>query len=128
MTTSPEAQPASDMFITETMAELSARQGRIPDAIAMYRRLLEGAAPADQRRARWGARLVALQGGAPAPKEVVVAPASAPAIAAPAAAAPPVTAAVASVAAPPAEPIRACPWSYGSRCVRARLSTPSTPT
>ena len=102
MTTSPEAQPASDMFITETMAELSARQGRTADAIAIYRRLLEGAAPDDQRRTRWGARLAVLAGGAAPPTAVVVAPA--PAVPAPAA-----TPAVASVAAPAAEPVLRLP-------------------
>ena len=52
------------MFVTETMAELSARQGRTGDAIAIYRRLLQGAAPADERGARWTARLAALETGA----------------------------------------------------------------
>ena len=53
----------SDLFVTETMAELSARQGRTADAIAIYRSLLGGAAPGDDRRARWTARLAALEGG-----------------------------------------------------------------
>jgi septum site-determining protein MinC len=87
------------MFITETMAELSARQGRTADAIAIYRRLLASAAPTDQRLTRWGARLAVLEGGAPPPQEVVVARAPAPAVVAPA----PV--AVAPVAAPAAEPV-----------------------
>ena len=109
MTTSPEAQPASDMFITETMAELSARQGRTADAIAIYRRLLEGAAPDDQRRTRWGARLAVLAGGAAPPIEVVVAPALAPSPAAPAVPAPVAAPAVASVAASAAEPVLRLP-------------------
>jgi septum formation inhibitor MinC len=55
---------APDIFVTETMAELSARQGRTPDAIAIYRRLLDGAAPGDERRTRWADRLAALESGA----------------------------------------------------------------
>src|SRR5581483_10503285 len=61
---------AQDLFVTETMAELSARQGRTADAIAIYRRLLIGAAAGD-RRERWTLRLAALEGtaiaGAPPP-------------------------------------------------------------
>ena len=56
----------SDIFVTETMAELSARQGRIADAIGIYRRLLDGASSADDRRAKWVERLSALEGGAAA--------------------------------------------------------------
>jgi hypothetical protein len=55
--------PAPDLFVTETMAELSARQGRTADAIAIYRRLLAGGA-ADDRRERWELRLAALEGTA----------------------------------------------------------------
>ncbi len=55
--------PARDLFVTETMAELSARQGRIGDAVAIYRRLLAGGAVGD-RRARWELRLAALSGAA----------------------------------------------------------------
>jgi septum formation inhibitor MinC len=47
------------MFGTETMAELYARQGRLAEAIDVYRRLLGAGPPAD-RRARWLARLEAL--------------------------------------------------------------------
>ena len=54
---------ARDLFVTETMAELSARQGRIADAIAIYRQLL-AAGPAGDRRARWELRLAALSGAA----------------------------------------------------------------
>ncbi|HET6150253.1 MAG TPA: septum site-determining protein MinC [Polyangia bacterium] len=52
-----------DLFVTETMAELSARQGRTADAAAIYRRLL-GGGPAPDRRARWQARLAALEAAA----------------------------------------------------------------
>jgi septum site-determining protein MinC len=98
VTTSSETELASDMFVTETMAELSARQGRLGDAIAIYRRLLASAAPGDQRRPRWEARMAALDGGGAPPKPAVAAPAPppAPAIAVPA---PP-----AVVPAPAAEP------------------------
>ena len=57
------------MFATETMAELSARQGRINDAIAIYRHLIAGAEregdqPADLARvAQWKERLAALGTG-----------------------------------------------------------------
>jgi septum site-determining protein MinC len=78
-----------DLFATETMAELCARQGRVADAAAIYRRLLAGPAD-DQRRARWAERLQALEHAqapaadrAPQPQPQ---PATAPA--APAAAAP----------------------------------------
>lgn len=53
----------SDIFVTETMAELSARQGRVADAIGIYRRLLDGASSADGRRTKWVERLSALEGG-----------------------------------------------------------------
>lgn len=49
-----------ELFATETMAELCARQGRIADAVAIYRRLLERAAD-DPRRDNWQRRLAALQ-------------------------------------------------------------------
>jgi septum site-determining protein MinC len=71
-----------ELFATETMAELSARQGRLADAAAIYRRLL--ARPAeDDRRARWTERLAALE-RAPAPDRAPP-PAAAPAPAPPAA-------------------------------------------
>jgi septum site-determining protein MinC len=54
-----------DLFVTETMAELSARQGRSADAMAIYRRLLAGA-PTPDRRSRWEARLSALESVTPA--------------------------------------------------------------
>lgn len=49
-----------DFFATETMAELCARQGRVGDAVAIYRRLLSGplSGPADdERHVRWSRRL-----------------------------------------------------------------------
>jgi septum site-determining protein MinC len=55
--------PAQDLFVTETMAELSARQGRTADAVAIYRRLIAGTAAGD-RRERWERRLAALEGTA----------------------------------------------------------------
>lgn len=59
--------PCAPLFATETMAELSARQGRLPDALAIYRHLVreaEATAPGDaDRLARWRARLAELEGG-----------------------------------------------------------------
>jgi septum formation inhibitor MinC len=57
------------LFATETMAELSARQGRLADAIAIYRHLVDGAAAApdgDARVEKWKARIAELEGGGPA--------------------------------------------------------------
>jgi septum site-determining protein MinC len=58
------------LFATETMAELSARQGRRADAVAIYQHLVRAteAAPATgaddaARVARWKARLAELEGG-----------------------------------------------------------------
>ena len=71
---------ASELFVTETMAELSARQGRTADAIAIYRSLLGGAGPGDERRARWSERLATLEAGsASAPDAVAAEPTVAPA-------------------------------------------------
>lgn len=50
-----------DLFATETMAELFARQGRLAGAAAIYRQLLAGPAD-DERRARWSRRLDELAG------------------------------------------------------------------
>ena len=50
------------MFATETMAELSARQGRLADAVAIYRHLLSGA-EANARTEKWKARLAELEAG-----------------------------------------------------------------
>jgi septum formation inhibitor MinC len=62
------------MFATETMAELSARQGRLADAAAIYRHLLHGAdAEAEGARddaarvgriEKWKGRLAELEAGA----------------------------------------------------------------
>jgi septum site-determining protein MinC len=60
------------MFATETMAELSARQGRLADAVAIYRHLLSDA-EAGERSEKWKARLAELEAG------VNGAPAAAPA-------------------------------------------------
>ena len=58
------------MFATETMAELSARQGRLADAMAIYRHLIAGAegqgdgGAADAARVvAWKGRLAALEAG-----------------------------------------------------------------
>jgi septum site-determining protein MinC len=76
-----------DLFATETMAELCARQGRVAEAVAIYRRLLAGPAE-DERRARWAERLQGLERGpAPAPDRAAPPP-PAPATAAPTAPAP----------------------------------------
>ena len=79
------------LFATETMAELSARQGRCADAIAIYRHLVQAAeatsnqAPDDAARVeRWKARIAALEAGStgaaalapPATAAAVKAPAS----------------------------------------------------
>ncbi len=66
--------PGAGLFATETMAELSARQGRLPDAVAIYRHLVRTAeagaqAAGDgqaQRLARWKVRLAELESGQPA--------------------------------------------------------------
>jgi septum site-determining protein MinC len=54
------------LFATETMAELSTRQGRVADAIAIYRHLLGTAAAGSDdaaRAAKWNARIAELEGG-----------------------------------------------------------------
>jgi septum site-determining protein MinC len=64
---STEDVPCAPLFATETMAELSARQGRTADAISIYRHLLRGAASdpaAAERVERWKSRLAELEGGA----------------------------------------------------------------
>src|SRR5262245_28853410 len=74
--------PCPALFATETMAELSARQGRLSDAAAIYRHLLRSAeAEPDEggRLERWKARLAELEGGSrPAPAPAVVVPSAAP--------------------------------------------------
>ena len=88
--------PCPPMFATETMAELSARQGRVADALAIYQHLLrsadtEGRGESGDRVARWKARLAALENGAgtsatsaAAPAPPAAAPESAAAAPAPA--------------------------------------------
>jgi hypothetical protein len=76
------ASAADELFATETMAELCARQGRFGDAVAIYRRLLEGAVDAT-KCARWQARMEELDraplvaGAPPARLAASVSPASA---------------------------------------------------
>jgi septum site-determining protein MinC len=109
----PSPDPASEddedtgLFGTATMAELCARQGRLGQAIAIYTRLIAGAA-ADEQRSVWMERLAALSrahGGASA---VRVAPAHESSTAAPTAPALPPTARAATeparVASEPAPP------------------------
>src|SRR3954465_2773799 len=50
------------MFATETRAELSARQGRVADAVAIYRHLLNDAAPGELTD-KWKRRLAELEAG-----------------------------------------------------------------
>jgi septum site-determining protein MinC len=50
---------AEELFGTETMAELCVRQGRLDDALAIYRRLVARAD--DARQPRWQARLSELE-------------------------------------------------------------------
>src|SRR5215831_18640397 len=64
---------AGELFGTETMAELCARQGRLEDARAIYRRLCARGA-GDERHARWVARLGALEAQALAPGGAAVGP------------------------------------------------------
>jgi septum site-determining protein MinC len=55
------------LFATETMAELSARQGRVAEAIAIYRHLVSATqtAPGDARPEKWKARIAELEEGGP---------------------------------------------------------------
>jgi septum formation inhibitor MinC len=70
----------TEIFATETMAELCVRQGRVSDAAAIYRALLERmgsvAEAGDGRRVRWTTRLAELQGieRAPAPSPALSPP------------------------------------------------------
>jgi septum site-determining protein MinC len=106
MQAAPPEETGTDLFATETMAELCARQGRTGDAIAIYRTLLGGAVDG-ARRERWSARLAELRRTAAAPPP---ASASAPAkrASAPAAAFSPV-ASPAPAPAPAPSPARAAP-------------------
>jgi septum site-determining protein MinC len=72
---------ADVLFGTETMAELCARQGRVADALAIYRNLVARGADRE-REARWSARLLALEAqgsgvvaDAPAPRPARTKPA-----------------------------------------------------
>src|SRR5260221_10664196 len=53
-------EAAGELFGTETMAELCARQGRLDDALVIYRRLCAQGAH-EERHARWSLRLRALE-------------------------------------------------------------------
>jgi len=53
----------NELYETETMAELCARQGRPGEAVAIYRRLCD-THPHAERKARWLDRLQALAGAA----------------------------------------------------------------
>jgi septum site-determining protein MinC len=65
---------ATDLFATDTMAELCARQGRTAEAVAIFSRLL-AKSPDDERAPRWAERLATLGAQAEAGE---LAPAAAP--------------------------------------------------
>jgi septum site-determining protein MinC len=76
-------EDTGELFGTETMAELCARQGRLAEAVAIYRRLCARAD--DERHARWSARLSALEAQVATPPVATPAPAApAPVVASPA--------------------------------------------
>lgn len=75
-------QGAEELFGTETMAELCVRQGRLGDALAIYKRLC-ARGDGDERLARWSERLRWLEANATSPAK-----SEAPAEARPAPAAP----------------------------------------
>ena len=50
-----------ELYETETMAELCARQGRLQEAVAIYRRLLDTHGGSEQHVARWNHRLTDLE-------------------------------------------------------------------
>jgi hypothetical protein len=50
-----------ELYETETMAELCARQGRLQEAVAIYRRLLDTHGGDPRREGRWNERLVDLE-------------------------------------------------------------------
>jgi septum site-determining protein MinC len=70
------------MFATETMAELSARQGRVADAVAIYRHLLRDAADSELTE-KWKRRLGELEAAPTSPTSPTTAAAPAPTSAAP---------------------------------------------
>ena len=62
MTKAPMRQTEHELYETETMAELCARQGRLQEAVAIYRRLLDTHAGDDRlREGRWSERLSTLE-------------------------------------------------------------------
>jgi septum site-determining protein MinC len=76
------------LFATETMAELSARQGRFADAVAIFRHLVRAsestsaAAPDDAARVeRWQARIAELEAGSAGASAAALAAPAAPAAA-----------------------------------------------
>jgi septum site-determining protein MinC len=78
---------AGELYGTETMAELCARQGRLAEALAIFRRLCARGG-ADERHARWSVRLAALEAQVAAAPPATPAPAPAAARPAPMAARP----------------------------------------
>jgi hypothetical protein len=60
MNEGPAMTEPNQLYETETMAELCARQGRPGEAIAIYRRLCESH-PGSDHRPRWQGRLEALE-------------------------------------------------------------------
>lgn len=78
MPTNPPSSRLPEPFATETMAELCARQGRLGDAIVIYRGLV-ASTPAEPARARMAARLEEIEkvwslqgGGAAAPGDLPI--------------------------------------------------------
>jgi septum site-determining protein MinC len=78
---------AGELFSTETMAELCARQGRLAEALAIFRRL-RARGTEDERHARWSERIATLEAqvaasaappSAPAPMAAAPAPVVTPA-------------------------------------------------
>ncbi len=110
--------PCAPMFATETMAELSARQGRLPDAVAIYRHLVReaeaGGAVDAGRVARWKMRLAELEGSPPA-GGASTAPAAAPVVQRPDRAPPPTPSLAGRVAALPVAPAPPSPSPPPSR-------------
>jgi septum site-determining protein MinC len=76
-----EDDDGEEVFATETMAELCARQGRLADAAAIFSRLLQKE-PDEERAARWTVRLAGLKAqmaNGIAPPTATRVPAAAPA-------------------------------------------------
>jgi len=72
-----EVPERGELFGTETMAELCVRQGRLPDALSIYRRLLADGTTDEERRERWRQRLQLLEHG-PGTDSVPAAPGGRP--------------------------------------------------